>query len=299
MEFRASLLRTLLYYDLWAHPLKAEELFAFLPTNSISYDEFLRRLKAEVRHGDIHDRDGYYFVKGRGDEVVEERQRRASHARRLWRAARISMHIIKRFPFVRAVFVTGDLSKNSTHNASDVDFFVLTEPHRLWITRALLILFKKLCLLNKKKFFCLNFFATTDSLQCDDRNLFTAIEIGTLKPLYNSALFQEYLHANTWIRSYFPNFDVSLLEYPPVNESRSALQRILELPFRFMNADALDAYLMRQMQRIWRSRYPGLDEVTYRRIFRCTPRESRAFVGDFEEKILTQYSDRLKAFNLS
>ncbi len=299
MEFRASLLRTLLYYDLWAHPLKAEELFAFLPTNSISYAEFLRRLRAEVKHGDIHNRDGYYFVRGRNGEVVEERRRRARHARRLWQAARISMHIIKRCPFVRAVFVTGDLSKNSTHRTSDVDFFILTDPHRLWITRALLTLFKKFFLLNKKKFFCLNFFATTDALECTDRSLFTAVEIGTLKPLYNSGLFHRYLHANRWIRSFFPNFDISLLEYPPVNESRSVFQRVLEFPFRFIHADALDAYLMKNMQRIWRSRYPGLDEGAYQRIFRCTPQESRAFVGDFEGKILTMYSDRLKTFGLS
>jgi hypothetical protein len=262
MEFRASLLRTLLYYDLWAYPLNAKELFAFHPTNSISYKEFLELLRAEVRNGDIRGRDGYYFVRGRNEKIVEERQRRARHARRLWRAARVSMHVIKRFPFVRAVFVTGDLSKNSTHKASDVDFFIIAEPRRLWIARALLILFKKVVLLNRKKFFCLNFFITTDSLECTDRNLFTAIEIGTLKPLYNSALFQRYLEANIWIRSYFPNFDVSLLEYPPVTESPGFLQHILEFPFRLIDADALDTYLMQKMQRIWRSRYPGLDQAT-------------------------------------
>jgi hypothetical protein len=208
------------------------------------------------------------------------------------------MHIIRRFPFVRAVFVSGDLSKNVATRKSDIDFFILTEPDRLWIARTLLILFKKTFLLNRKKYFCLNSFATTDHLTLDERNIFLATEIATLTPLSNSALFTRYRRANAWIREYFPNFADENTGAPPVCNRGSLIQKLLEYPFRFIPAGRLDSYLLAMMERTWARRYPEFDEETRNRIFRCTKNESRAYAGNFQDKILAVYAQRLREFGV-
>jgi hypothetical protein len=209
------------------------------------------------------------------------------------------MHVIKRFPFVRGIMVSGDLSKNATNQDSDVDFFIVTEPNRLWIARTLLIIFKKTVLLNKKKFFCLNYFATSDHLVLDDQNIFLATEIAHLKPLYNADLFFHYLEVNNWIKRFFPNFDIHQFDLPKTGNRASLLQRLLELPFVFIPADKLDTYLLKKMRAVWKRRYPGYDDETRDRIFRCTKHESRAYVGNFEEKILTLYDQRLREFGVA
>lgn len=297
MQLQLEILKTLLYYDIWSHPLTAEELYAFLPVNSISLAEFKEQLGRASNVGLIQHHHGYYFIQGKS-HAVAERLKRARHARRMWFAARLGAHMIKRFPFVRAVFVSGDLSKNVTHSKSDVDFFIITEPDRLWIARTLLILFKKVFLFNSKKFFCLNSFVTSDHLTHDERNIYAATEIATLKPLYNSRLFTAYLSANDWIRSYFPNYNVRMLPLPRCNNRRSSLQKLLELPFRLFDATRLDIRLMKMMERVWARRYPHLDETTRRRIFRCTRTESRAYVGNFQEVILALYERRLRSFGI-
>jgi hypothetical protein len=210
--------------------------------------------------------------------------------------AGLASHVIKLFPFVRGIFVSGDLSKNMTNRGSDVDFLILTEPGRLWITRTLLILFKKTVLLNRKKFFCVNSFAATDNLRVAPKNIYQATEIAQLKPLFNTPLFESYLSANGWIMDYFPNFYTGALTFPRATERRSLIQRIAELPFALLPAEKIDTHLMNAMERVWVERYPGLDAKTRGEIFRCARGESRAYAGNFQGKILHAYEEKLRQY---
>jgi hypothetical protein len=241
---------------------------------------------------------GYYFLRARGREVVQRRAGRERNANRLWKIARIPAQIIKRFPFVRGVFVSGDLSKNTAGPESDIDFFIVTAPGRLWIARTLLVLFKKVFLFNNKKYFCLNSFISEDHLRLEEQNLFLATEIAHLKPLYNSKLLQRYLEENRWIRNYFPNFDRTRLAGPEVDDRPSLLQRLLEIPFRLLPSDRIDRYVMRKMNEIWKARYPEFSEQTRRRIFLSTRNESRAYAGNYQEKILDSYRRKLEEFHV-
>lgn len=294
----SEILRTLVYYDLWHHPLTAVELYTFLPVDSMTMEEFCANIDTFGPGTHVTRHQGYYSLQANHADAVATRITKQNHARRLWKRARVSMHIIKRFPFVRAVFVSGDLSKNAATEESDVDFVIITEPNRLWISRALLILFKKVFLLNKKKFFCLNLFVSYDHLQLDEQNIFLATEIAHLKPLYNSDLFRLYLDANSWIKAFFPNYRPEALQSPTPNNRRSILQKLLELPFEILPTDRFDDFLLQKMQKVWERRYPEYDAPTRDRIFRCTKHESRAYVGNFEGKVLQQYEQRLKDFGV-
>ena len=290
-----AILRVLLYYDIWEYPLTLAEVQTFLPIRGISHAEISSALATDGSRIGVSEFDGYYSVRGDVRAVVGRRRARERHARWMWKAARFSTNIIKRFPFVRAVFVSGDLSKNSTGPGSDVDFFILTEPGRLWICRTLLILFKKLFLLNSKKFFCLNFFASTDNLMQQGQNIYVAAEVARLKMMYNEGLFTKFMEANEWIREYFPNYDRAMVT--PDNHS-THLQRFAELLLAVLPLDRIDTFLMKEMEGIWARRYPRYDAATRLRIFRCTKKESRAYGGDFHDRVLSTYARKLREFGV-
>ncbi|MDH4071155.1 MAG: hypothetical protein OEV30_12115, partial [Ignavibacteria bacterium] len=273
-------------------------LFCFLPLNGISFDQFSTILDETGPGPAVGESEGYYFVRGRTSDVARARREREENAARLWKKATLSMHVIKRFPFVRGVFVSGDLSKNATTPESDIDFFIVTEPGRLWISRSLLIAFKKLFLLNSRKYFCLNYLTARDHLEIDERNIFIATEIAHLKPLYNTRLFHQYLKTNNWIQEYFPNFSLDYLRIPPVSNRKSILQWCFELPFLILPSNRIDRFLMDRMRRIWASRYPDFDDTTRKRIFRSTRTESRAYAGNYQDKILSLYQSKLAEFGL-
>jgi hypothetical protein len=62
--------------------------------------------------------------------------------------------------------------------------------------------------------------------------------------------------------------------------------------------DRIDTFLMKEMQEIWVQRYPLHDAATRFRIFKCTREESRAYGGDFHDRVLSRYDGKLKAFGL-
>src|SRR6266852_2069444 len=173
-DFKEYIVRTLLYYEIFDHPLTSDELFYFLPMNSITKSQFREQLSGLEREGAVVDTGNYYRLPEVSENIIQLRANRERLAQKRLRIARIMTLIIKRFPFVRGVFLSGDLSKGVAHAESDIDYVIVTAQQRLWICRSLLVLFKKTFLLNSKRYFCLNYYVAENNLILEDQNYFTA-----------------------------------------------------------------------------------------------------------------------------
>lgn len=298
-RLQKDILRTILYFDIFHHPLRVDEIYRYLPSNSTSPAEIAAACRVVPLREVLREENGFVFLGERknGNDPVAERLAKEDRARTYWRVARMVASIIRRFPFVRGVFVSGELSKGVASPHGDIDFFVVTAPRRLWIARTLLIFFKKTFLLNKKKFLCLNHFVTESYFDVEERNIYTALEIATLIPLYNHTLLQEYLRHNSWVSDLLPNVFVRAArsECPPRS---SILQRILELPMRGGWADRFDELLMRFWKSTWDRRYGQVPPEKRSSLFRCTRDISTAYAGDFLSRILEEYKERLAAHGL-
>jgi len=292
-ELTQHILSTLLYYEIFDHPLSMHELYYLFPRNSFSKSALREALESLTTEGVLRYRDGFYMLSHNNENLTATRLDRQHRASRRRMIANFMAHIIKRFPFVRGVFISGDLSKGVANPKSDIDYVIVTAPGRLWICRTLLVLFKKIFLLNKKKYFCLNYYLDTEHLTLSERNYYVATEVAHLKPLFNFPLYLEYMNANRWIREYFPNYRVFALNTNKGNNRSSILQKIFELPFAGPWAETLDVALMNKMKHVWKHRYPQYDDAAREKIFLCSRHESRAFIGNFADKVLTLYQDKL------
>lgn len=302
-ELKKNILKTLLYYDIFSHPLKSEEIFSFLPKNGIPAEKVKEFLKNSASSGNapFAEKDGYYYIKP-AEENVAKRIEKENYSRRMWKRASLVTHIIKRFPFVRAVMVTGSLSKNSSDHTSDLDFMLITKPGRLWIARSMLMLFKKIFFLNSYKFFCINYFITEDNLEISDKNIFTATEIATIKATYNSALLHRFINENSWIKDYFPNYVLCdpLLHSGGcrIQENHSIVQKIAEFLLPGSIAAILDKKLMNLTRNHWKKRYPRLPEQERNHMFRSTENVSKTHPGNMQKKILGLYNQKLREYDL-
>jgi hypothetical protein len=295
---QTDLLKTILYYDIFHYPLKAEEIFSFLPSNSVTLDTIIRALNESVERDFILRSGEFYSVDQDIAALVTRRLEMQSFAERRWTIAYIVGGIIKRFPFVRACFITGTLAKHISSPDCDIDFFVVTEKNRLWICRTSLILFKKIFLLNSKKYFCLNYFVAEDALEIYDRNVFTATEIAHAKPLISSFHFNEFLSRNSWISSYFPNWNVRQMKLSRADDRSSLMRRLFEIPFLGRWADRLDTLLMEKMKYIWKQRYPELTDEKRDELFRVRKSVSKAHGPDFATKVMTLYKSKCLAYGI-
>jgi len=302
-ELEKNILRVLLYFDIFSHPLKPEELYIFLPQNSITLSEFVKQLNiiADNKESLIKQKDRYYFS-GDNYHYSSIRKERETFSRKHWKMARIMTHLIKRFPFVRAVFITGSLSKNSSSKASDIDFMIVTQKNRLWVARTLLMSFKKLFLFNKYKYFCINYSITEDHLEIEDKNIYTAIEVVTSKATFNSGMLNKFIDSNLWLNTFLPNYSyvtstLHTTDFIPNNRA-SFLQRVAELCFPVSLTNRLDKSLQSKTQKHWNRKHKHLSEKDREQMFRTKEGVSKVHPGNMQYKILGSYNNKLKEFNL-
>lgn len=173
-------LKTLLYFSIFKYPLSAEEVYLFSAASD--QNEIKNELEYLKKKGVISYDNSYYFLDG-NLQSVSRRIEGNKMAKSVMQKAIKKGTLIAKFPYVKAVGISGALSKNYHDKDGDVDFFVITKSERLWVSRTLLMLYKKIFLFNSRKFFCINYFISESSLEISEKNIFTATELLTLIPV--------------------------------------------------------------------------------------------------------------------
>lgn len=248
----AAVLRSLAYADVFRWPLTAEELATNGSYPFVSVYECRTVLFILVQQGAIKVDAGMYSV--RVDPLMRQaRMARAERARKYARPAQRMGYLIAMFPFTRAVCISGSLSKGAMDSDADVDWFIVTHPGRLWLSRTLLIAFKKIVLLNSKRLFCINHFVDARHLSMRDHDLYTATEIVTLIPVVDDGSYDDFLRANAWLRSWYPAW-LGPKERPKAS-GRSLIKRFLEGALGGPVGDAMERWCQRRWQLLLRSRY--------------------------------------------
>lgn len=293
---RIKLLQALSYFDVFEHPLSLKELQNLSSKEqetSTSTEESLEQL---VREKHCYKQGEYYSLRENIAELLTSRKKKEAQARAYFKKLPAYTSIIRHFPFVRGIAISGSLSKGVMHQKGDIDYFIITHPGRLWICRSLLILFKKIFLLNSRKYFCVNYFVDENNLKIIDENIFTAVEVSFLAPVYNAPLFDRLKKENAWTLAYFPHF-----EHPLKLELKGGdpwLKPILEKLFPGKLADHFDLFLMKLTYKRWRKKFGHFNEEKLELTMRSNRGISKHHPKDFQNKVLEQYQQRLRQLEL-
>ncbi|MDE3057553.1 MAG: hypothetical protein KGJ59_06320 [Bacteroidota bacterium] len=293
------IVKTLAYFDVFSYPLSAEQVYRSLQTNSVTSQIIARELGLLASRKAIGVHGRYYFLRHRNAQIVSCRLNSEHHARKLLLRAKMMVRLVRQFPFVRCICLSGELSKNVAREGSDVDFFIITAPRRVWICRALLTLFKKIFLLNRRKYFCLNYFLAEDRLTVENQNLFTAMETATLMVMWNETLFRKFFASNEWVYRFLPNWERQPRTHPVSTGGRSLLQKASERLLSVLPLDTIDNWLMDMMKRVWKKRYKSLSEEKREELYQSTPNVSTAYGHDYQEIIFREYNRRLKMYDIA
>ena len=202
-EEEKYLLRSLLYFDIFNYPLTADEVARFSPVGmDFTSDPFLEKLVARKL---LFRFQNFYSLQD--DPLVAlKRQKSNALAEKKMKVAKRFSRLLSLFPFVRAVMLSGSISKGYMDERSDIDYFIVTETNRLWIVRASLAIFRRVFLFNSHKNLCTNYFVDLQNLEIKEKNIFTAIELCTIKPMFGQSTIGKFQAANAWVFSFIPNF---------------------------------------------------------------------------------------------
>ncbi len=196
-----AVLVTVLYGDLFDHPLTADELHRFLTVPCRDRDALERAIEAlDGRY--LGTSRGFVFRRGR-EATIDVRLRRRRLAAERWPKARRFARWLGWVPFLRMVAVCGSQAMENGDADGDVDLFLITEPGRLWLVQSLTMVLRRAgCLLGID--ICPNYLLTTDALEIAERDLYTAREAAQAVPLWGEPAYEAFLDANRWTRDFLP-----------------------------------------------------------------------------------------------
>ncbi len=279
-----EILKSLLYYDIFRHPLKKEEIALY--SSLSAHDDWTKDLLFLLEQQLIHERREFYYI-GNDWSIVEKRIRGNKLATIYLKHVRRHAYWLSKLPFIQCICISGSLSKHYMTPHSDVDYFIITDPNRVWFIRLFSTLLEKvLNLVDAKKYLCPNYVISLDNLELKDRNIFTATEMATLIPVYNVPVYDQFMAANTWVHSFLPNFKNEAVQ------SRS--HRRPASPWYSFMWDFMDLQLYKVYKAYYKQKFDHLikgksaptDFVFERGCFKAHSTSNRNKILDkFEEKI--------------
>lgn len=248
-----------------------------------------------VKEGALFEKDGYYSPREGVARLVSKRIDGEKTAHKAQDKAYKRAKFIGKFPYVKAAYISGSMSKGVMHENGDVDFFIITEPGRLWIARTLLILYKKIFLLNSHKYFCVNYFIDSGNLEIEEKNLFTATEAATLKPVYDSGLYQDFYKANSWVKDFLPNQTEQKVIYN--GNTRRPMAKVVERVLNNSLGDKLDALFMATTLKLWKTQFKDLGDANFELALKTRKYVSKHHPQNFQSRVLAALDEKLKAFD--
>ena len=244
-------MKTLGYFDLFQYPITKEEIRLF-HTEDTSYALIDSELKALENDKFIFRFDEFYTL--HNDHALIQRRKKGNLlALEQMVTARKVARLLSKFPFTKAVAVSGSLSKNFATEKTDIDFFIITAANRLWIARTCMHLYKKLTFLaGRQHWFCMNYYVDEAGLEITEKNIFTATEIVTLLPMQGKSSFCDFVASNAWTEKYFPLQHFTGGNIPEIKHG--SLRRSFEKILSGRVGDTIDKWLMRITDRRWQKK---------------------------------------------
>jgi hypothetical protein len=285
-QLGAAIDRTMRYYALFKYPLQVHEIRnnCGMPCDEEEVEAYLHE---QVMHGNIFCMDGYYTLLPDVTALLERRIKGREKAMRDIKVAKAVGRLIYQCPFVSFVGISGSLSKGYSDRSSDCDFFIITRRNRMWISRSLLHIIKKLSfMIGQQHKLCMNYFIDESALTIQEKNVYTATELNSLIPVCGSEMHYQFMQANSWVKNYLPNY--SREEPRNISDRASIMKSLLAGVFNLVQPETLNKALMKFTDAKWRKKWArrGYPAEDYELAFKTRLGISKNHKANYQKKIL-------------
>jgi len=241
------------FFDVFSRPLNIKEIHKFLykmPASQIEIEEFLKENKQIKKF--IKEDQGYWHLSGRRG-LVSDYLKRRNYTRKFWKENLIFVKLLRTVPFIKMIAVGGSVVRGTTGELSDIDLYVVTKNHRLYLVQAFIsFLNRKIKAARKleKDLLPVAFIFSERHMKFLKPKSSLASELLNLRWLYGSLSPVEILDHNKWIADYFPNGyrkEIYQQDYPLFDIEKSFSARFLERIFSGKIGDYLESYFRNRM----------------------------------------------------
>lgn len=209
-----AILATLIYADIFDYPLTRVQLWRFLIESTSTWSIFNTTLESLLKKRQVLEVDNLFSLPKR-KKIIPLRKEREKIAISKLRYAKKIARLLKFFPTIQLIGISGALAMHNAPKDDDLDFFIITSPGTVWLTRCVMTFFLDIFHLRRKpgagkwqNKICLNMFMDEKTLRLpsSDHNLYIAHEVVQLLPLVNKhKIYERFLYENRWTKKFLPN----------------------------------------------------------------------------------------------
>lgn len=233
-----AVLRTLAYAAVFSYPLSDEEVGRLLITSKAVPQKQIMEALSELESLSLVQRRkerAWILLAKKNNYRSRERNKRIAD-RKLKKIQPVLLRL-QTMPTIDLLGISGALAWEDAEEDDDIDLFVVTAPHLLWLTRILILVVlewygvrrtagsKK----NADKL-CLNMLVDQNhlALPVAEQDLFSAHEVVMMKPLFiRGTTHQDFLRRNRWVQRFLGNATNKIKN----EESQIKREKKLSLPF--------------------------------------------------------------------
>lgn len=232
-QLRDAVVATVAYSDVFDMPIDDDRLLRFLVGRRAEPEDLQLAIKTLTAAGLIRRHGRLLHLPGR-DEVLAIHADREKRAAAMWPKAIRWAQRIGRLPNVRAVAVTGGLAVDSVAPHDDADYFIITRPGRLWLTRLLILVLVKLAERDDIEL-CPNYIVSESALAMGEETIYVARELAQMVPIVGVDQIVELKDRNRWMFDHLPNATVEgdlrrLVDHQTDGPLKRAAEAVLDLP---------------------------------------------------------------------
>lgn len=292
-----SVYSCLCYFNIFSYPLRADEVVEYCNVE-MSGEDCQLALSELMAQNLIFESLGYYSLNANLSQFISKRVRAENRFLNKLSKIRRFTSLVSKFPFIEYVGVSGTCAKGLFDVEADVDYFIVTKTGRLWIGRTLLVLFKKVFLLNSRRYFCLNYFIDDSSLEITERNIFIAHELLSMAPVSNPALYQRLRKANVWANDFLPNKESINISFTGKNNPKPIITKLIERAFNNAFGDKLDSLFLKLSVFRLRKRFASFTDEEFDEHLKSTKSVSKYHPRGYQKKVLKQLQKELAQVTL-
>ena len=210
-----AILKTLVYGDLFDFPMKAWEIHKWLVNKKGGLREVERSLNKLRQKAKVKSQKEYYFLADRKG-LVNQRIKKEEVSKWYLKQAYFVAALFRIIPWVKLVGVSGSVAMENAKKVDDIDFFIITQKNRLWISRILLLLILELSDKRRKRGedlkkvsgkVCINLIVDEERVGISKKDIYSAHEILQMRVLWQrNGVYQKYLEENEWAFKFLPNW---------------------------------------------------------------------------------------------
>ncbi|MFA5954160.1 MAG: hypothetical protein WC817_01315 [Patescibacteria group bacterium] len=211
--------QTVAYFSLFQYPLTVSEIWRLLWSNE-GQPTSLSEITFEIDENEsLRTRltlDDAFVQLAETPALRKLRESRYRVATVKMRRVKLAARAMSHLPWVQGVAVCNSLGYQNTRPESDIDFFIITQPNTLWLTRFIVTVVMKLLRQRPARehtpnALCLSFFVTTSALNLSSLALpgsdpYLTYWLVQLTPLFGRGnIWERFWDANRWVQKSLPN----------------------------------------------------------------------------------------------